>query len=88
MTIAQTADTLLQIDGVAASFVLGMRPDGRVGISARSLGRINVQVVMEQLGGGGHFSNAAVQLDGTLEEAESELKRILQKMHEEEGLSK
>src|SRR5699024_10752830 len=45
--IAQTADTLLTISGVNASFVISEREDGRVGISARSLGEINVQVVME-----------------------------------------
>ena len=88
LTIAQTADTLLNIDGVLASFVLCKRPDGKVGISARSLGSINVQVIMEKLGGGGQFSNAAAQWEGTLEEAERELKQILQKMHEEEGLVK
>ena len=43
---------------------------------------------MEKLGGGGQFSNAAAQWEGTLEEAERELKQILQKMHEEEGLVK
>src|SRR5699024_9909889 len=51
--IAQTADTLLTISGVNASFVISEREDGRVGISARSLGEINVQVVMEKMNGGG-----------------------------------
>ncbi|KAE9559045.1 hypothetical protein ATN96_00950, partial [Companilactobacillus paralimentarius] len=53
--VAQAADTLLSLDNVEASFVISKRPDGRVGISARSLGNVNVQVIMEKLGGGGHL---------------------------------
>ncbi|GGB09504.1 DHH family phosphoesterase [Macrococcus hajekii] len=64
VTIAQTADELLSINGVEASFVVARRADDIVGISARSLGEINVQLVMEALGGGGHLSNAATQLKG------------------------
>ena len=47
--IAQAADTLLTMDGVVASFVMAKRSDDTVGISARSLGDINVQVIMEML---------------------------------------
>ncbi|MDX8045422.1 DHH family phosphoesterase [Gracilibacillus sp. S3-1-1] len=61
--IAQAADTLLMMTGVEASFVISVREDGRVGISARSLGNINVQVMMEKMNGGGHLTNAATQLD-------------------------
>lgn len=75
--IAQAADTLLSIDGIKASFVIAKRPDGQVGISARSLGDLNVQVIMETLGGGGHLTNAATQLDTTLEEAEIQLKEAI-----------
>jgi c-di-AMP phosphodiesterase-like protein len=57
-----------------------------IGISARSLGQINVQVIMEKLGGGGHLTNAATQLEGTLEEAEKRLKEVLEQMNTEEGL--
>lgn len=64
MIAAQAADTLLSLSGIDASFVITRRPDSRVGISARSLGDINVQVIMEQLGGGGHLSNAATQIEG------------------------
>jgi c-di-AMP phosphodiesterase-like protein len=71
---------------IMASFVIAERPDGRIGISARSLGQMNVQVVMERLGGGGHLTNAATQLDGTIEEAKLKLKSVLQQMQEEEGL--
>lgn len=72
--IAQTADTLLTMDGVLASFVISKRSENLVGISARSLGDVNVQVIMESLGGGGHLTNAATQLlDVEIEEAEQEL---------------
>lgn len=61
--IAQTADILLTIKDVGASFVIAHRNDGLIGISARSLGEINVQLVMEKLGGGGHLTNAATQIE-------------------------
>lgn len=60
--VAQTADILLTMKDISASFVVALRPDGQIGISARSLGDTNVQLVMERLGGGGHLSNAATQL--------------------------
>ncbi|MBM4761710.1 DHH family phosphoesterase [Bacillus sp. B15-48] len=73
--IAQAADTLLTMDGVSASFVISNREDDLVGISARSLGEVNVQIIMESLNGGGHLTNAATQLsDVTLEEAEEMLR--------------
>ena len=61
--IAQTADILLTMKDVAASFVIAHRQDGLIGISARSLGDINVQLIMEKLGGGGHLTNAATQME-------------------------
>ncbi|MDQ0257584.1 c-di-AMP phosphodiesterase-like protein [Evansella vedderi] len=73
--IAQAADTLLNMNGVVASFVISMLEDGRISISARSLGEVNVQVIMEKLGGGGHLTNAATQLeDIELDDAEEFLK--------------
>jgi len=86
LLIAQAADTLLNMTGIKASFVVGMRPDGLVGISARSLGQINVQIVMERLGGGGHFTNAASQLQGTVSEVAAKLKQVLKDLEGEEGL--
>ena len=65
LLIAQTADSLLALDGVKASFVIARRPDGLINVSARSWGDVNVQVIMEQLGGGGHLTNAAAQLSET-----------------------
>ncbi|OEF99668.1 hypothetical protein BHF71_07875 [Vulcanibacillus modesticaldus] len=85
--IAQTADTLLNMSGVFASFVISIRHDGLVSISARSLGQINVQVIMERMGGGGHLTNAAVQLEGvTLEEAEERLIDVLKTIQDEGGI--
>jgi c-di-AMP phosphodiesterase-like protein len=76
---AQTADTLLTMDGVQASFVIAKRGENEVGISARSLGNINVQVIMESLDGGGHLSNAATQMkDVTIKEAENLLLKAIE----------
>ncbi|MFC6323698.1 DHH family phosphoesterase [Companilactobacillus baiquanensis] len=76
--VAQAADTLLSLNNVEASFVISKRPDDRVGISARSLGNINVQVIMEKLGGGGHLSDAATQIsDVTVNEAKEQLVQVL-----------
>lgn len=50
---------------INAAFVITKRTDGLIGISARSTGTINVQIIMESLGGGGHFTNAATQLENT-----------------------
>ena len=71
---AKTADTLLSMININGAFVITKRTDGLVGISARSSGTINVQVIMESLGGGGHFTNAATQLVGvTVEETKQRL---------------
>ncbi|CAM3193259.1 DHH family phosphoesterase [Filibacter tadaridae] len=79
--IAKTADLLLSMQGVSASFVIAPRADGKIGISARSLGELNVQLVMEQLGGGGHLTNAACQLEvESVEEAKKVLQSILEEM--------
>ncbi|MFX3674344.1 MAG: DHH family phosphoesterase [Paenisporosarcina sp.] len=76
--IAQTADILLTMKGVSASFVVAKKDNGIVGISARSLGDINVQLIMEKLGGGGHLTNAACQLQiGTIDEAMDQLKQAI-----------
>lgn len=60
---AQVADELLMVKGVKASFVFGRNEKGQTIISARSLGGINVQSLMEKLGGGGHFTSAAAQVN-------------------------
>ncbi|WP_430789587.1 DHH family phosphoesterase [Virgibacillus flavescens] len=77
--IAQAADTLLTMSGINASFVISERSDGRIGISARSLGDVNVQVIMEKMDGGGHLTNAATQIDDTsIGDAEALLIEILE----------
>jgi c-di-AMP phosphodiesterase-like protein len=75
--IAQSADQLLNMEGVKASFVIAILPDGRTGISARSLGDVNVQVIMEMLDGGGHLTNAATQLNVSREQAKTLLQEAI-----------
>lgn len=83
VVIAQAADTLLTMSGIEAAFVISERNDGRVGISARSLGNVNVQRVMEQMDGGGHLTNAATQLaDISIEEAYRRLLEIIDELFE------
>lgn len=62
LVCSKAADELLSIENVDASFVISSFGAGAVNISARSYGRINVQLIMEKLGGGGHHSMAAAQL--------------------------
>ena len=70
---AKAADELLTISNITASFVIGDMGD-KICISGRSIGDINVQVILEKLGGGGHITLAGAQLEGmTLEEAKTEL---------------
>ena len=70
---AKAADELLTISDITASFVLGKLGD-KVCISGRSIGDINVQVILEKLGGGGHITLAGAQVEGmTVEETKQEL---------------
>ncbi len=70
---AQAADDLLNIRGITASFVLALN-EGQIRISGRSLGDMNVQVILERLGGGGHLTIAGAQLDDVdINQAESML---------------
>ena len=72
---AQVADELMTVKGTKASFVLGRNARGQTVVSARSLGEINVQSLMEKLGGGGHFTSAAVQTDEPLAEVLARIKK-------------
>ncbi len=75
--IAQVADSLLTIDGIEASFVIA-KCNNRTCMSARSFGAINVQLVAEALGGGGHLTNAAASVDdATIEEFKEKLLNIV-----------
>lgn len=69
---SKAADEMLEIGGVNASFVM-YELGGSINISARSLGRYNVQVIMETLGGGGHHEMAACQLKTTMQDAKKQL---------------
>lgn len=76
---AQVADELLNITGVQASFVLA-KIDSEVFISGRSFGNINVQVILEVLGGGGHMTIAGAKLkDVSIEEAKEQLQKAIYK---------
>lgn len=77
---SQAADEMLTVRGVKASFVAGTNSKGQTVISARSLGEVNVQVIMEKLGGGGHLTTAGAQVDMTPEEAIDKIKEILETM--------
>ena len=77
---AQTANELLNINGIKASFVF-TEYQGKVYLSARSIDELNVQVVTEKLGGGGHMNIAGAQFEGiSVEEAIERLKEILDSM--------
>ena len=80
---AQAADELLGIQGVKASFVL-YKVGGDVSISARSLGDVNVQLILEEFGGGGHFTMAGAQIKNvSMGEARRRLIRALEDKLEE-----
>lgn len=79
--LAQSADLLLTLKGIECSFAIGYLEEGKVGISARSLGKVNVQLIMEELGGGGHLANAATQIEGiNLDEALERLNDAIDKI--------
>ena len=76
---AQAADELLNINDVYGSFVLYKESEDVVALSARSMGKMNVQVIMEKLGGGGHLTMAGAQIKGvTMEEALQRLKDAIE----------
>lgn len=81
---AQVADELMTVKGTMASFVLGRNLRGQTVVSARSLGEINVQTVMEKLGGGGHFTSAAAQTDDPLAEVLVRIKKSVKEFFDKE----
>lgn len=84
VVIAQAADELLTVKKIEASFILGEK-DGTIFISARSLGKINVHVLMEKIGGGGHMDIAGAQLEGmSIGEAYTIVHRIIEEYLREE----
>lgn len=82
---AKAADELLTIGNITASFVLGLA-GGKVMISGRSLGDINVQLILEKLGGGGHINLAGAQIEGSsIEEVKAQLIDRINEYFEEEN---
>lgn len=83
--ISQGADELIDIRGIHTSFVLGENREGTVFISARSTGKVNVQVILEKLGGGGHLETAGAQLEHTsMDEAKNLLLETIKESMEVE----
>ncbi len=81
--LAKTADSAINVNNIKAAFCIGKIGDDEIGISARSLDEINVQLIMEQLGGGGHFNNAATQIkDSSIPEVKQMLLNELKKIEE------
>ena len=83
MVGAQAANSLLDIRSIKAAIVLTPY-DGKIYLSARSIDEVNVQVMMEKLGGGGHKSVAGAQIPGMdIEEAKKQLKAVIDEMMDE-----
>lgn len=79
-TLAEVAEEMLNFEDINASFALGKLDSETIGISARSLGDIDVSVIIKEMGGGGHSSNAATQIKNkTLKEVKQELIDILER---------
>ena len=77
--LAACAQDVLQINGINACFVIGRYEQKKVGISSRSDGSINVQLIMEKMGGGGHYTGAATQFDNkSIEDVEKKLINALE----------
>ncbi len=77
-SLAEVAEELLNFEYVEASFAIGQLSENEIGISARSMGDIDVCEIMKKLGGGGHATNAACQIaDKTVKEVERMLKKVL-----------
>lgn len=82
--LSKVADSLLNIKGIEASFVIANIAEGVVAVSSRSKGVVNVQVIMERMNGGGHFTAAALQRDDmNIVEVETELKEVIDAYLEE-----
>lgn len=74
---SQAADELLNIKGIKAAFVVGRSDDNLTAVSARSLGEINVQLIMEQMGGGGHLTMAGGQINMSVDDTILEIEKLI-----------
>lgn len=76
--IALLAKELLKFEDIKASFAIGKLSNSIVGVSARSMGDVNVGEIMEKLGGGGHLTDAAAQIkDKSIDEVAEELRQVI-----------
>lgn len=74
VTISKAADSMLAMSKIEATFVIALNEQGSISISARSRSKVNVQKIMEQMGGGGHFNSAASQLENvTIDQVRAQL---------------
>ena len=86
---SQVADELLNVKGVKASFVAGYDDEGYTLVSARSLGEVNVQVMMESIGGGGHLTTAGARVEGIPEEIIKDVRKMAEnQLRKKEDISK
>lgn len=84
ITTAKAADTMLEMAGITASFAVTQHINGFISISARSRNGFNVQTLMEKMGGGGHFNNAATQIyEKNIEEVKKDLIELLKERENE-----
>lgn len=85
-TLAKISDKLLTIEGIETAFSIGRLEKDLIGISARSIEGVNVQIIMEEMEGGGHFNAAATQIQGTtVEEAKERLLQIIKRDYIDTG---
>ena len=83
--LAEVSESLLSFEGIEASFTIGQLDRKTVGISARSIGNINVCDVMKELGGGGHATDAATQVENvTIKGLEKKLKKVLEALEQQD----
>lgn len=87
--LAKIADNIISVNNIKVAFCIGKIGKDAIGISARSLDEANVQIIMEKLGGGGHYNNAATQLYGiSKEEAKARLIAVLEEENKGEKFMK
>ncbi len=82
---SQAADELLNIKGIKAAFVVGRNDDNKTAVSARSLGEVNVQLIMEKMGGGGHLTIAGGQIDLSVEDTLIEIEKLVKENAQTKG---
>lgn len=88
-TLAKVSDELISIDGIELGITVGYIGTNEVGVSARSLGMINCQMIMEKMGGGGHLNNAAAQFKkAKISDVVAELKQVIEEYFEKEAAMK